>query len=648
MTQVFRNKFRYRHGQPATGSSGGLSDLVASDLTFAGQVQANHTSYMNPVLAVRYVAGERRFLVFDWQSDNSTTSAYPDHVGDLVEYNSTAALTNGSTDWVSSNVPTWTETRRWKRWDTGPAIRAGQIAGTYHPILQDYVNVVNGGTPAGFYWHEPMGILMYTWQPWYPGNPILWPAFSAVKLLDSEAGGNVGTTNIYGPWYFRNSTLLDDFKDGSMGMFPIPAASQAAMGGKFITVGHHAANIDQLGARSLGMWVVGDIPNPLPAPNATLWPGAVHLFDTSGDHASSGGFIGNQKVPNFTYGPVVDCSQAQLNWFGTTSSGNNVGMDFTSGNSVDDCLYQAAHQSYIDTVTVYMSTGCVGGTWVPEVYNGSTWVQPSSWAMSVGSQNLATGDNVFYWPKVPIFEADYALEGVHPRSVRLRRTAAGTSAGTVHAIVLTESVSSSRQSENHPLNIGGYDPPGTEQYDSSHNGWQYADFSWGGAWVRTANVEGVGYFMGIGTGARFYGSLPMYVQPMNGGTPFKIIAAHSASDGSFELFSTGERNEGPVLPCFTSFRPGELKEVIAGTRNGDNRGIKGIAFSHVDTTWPGLIITRTSDNPASPYYGSADMLFYGWGHSVFFDTVTNQLIVLWQLATDENIHKNILSFWNVR
>jgi len=210
---------------PATDPS--LPALQASDLTFLGQVNTPGTQYVGQNLAMRYVGGERRFLAFEFMRPSDGSPQGNEEVGDLVEYKVTASLKNGGSHWVDANVPGWTEVRRWKHWTT---IGRMKSAGTYPGVWKEAPYYQAGVMPAGLYWDEAHGVLWYSVLPQYTPN-VLWPAWSAVKLTDGEAGGDVSNGNIYGPFYFKDNTTVDLFKDASSGMTSIEPSRQAAMGG---------------------------------------------------------------------------------------------------------------------------------------------------------------------------------------------------------------------------------------------------------------------------------------------------------------------------------------------------------------------------------------------------------------------------------
>jgi hypothetical protein len=463
-----------------------VNPLQASDLTFLGQVDTPGTGYRGQNLAMRYVGGERRFLTFEWDNTGGTgTAQHVEQIGDLVEYKVDVALKNGGSHWIDANVPGWTEVRRWKNWTpvsrmvgaqasvtgsiagttlTVSAVTSGALSvgigisgtgvtsgtritalgtgvggtGTYTvntsqtasstTITANYSNVwiansQAGVMPAGFFWDETYGVLWFSMLPQYTPNTV-WPAWNAVKLADGEAGGDVSGGNIYGPFYFKDNTTQDLFKDASSGMTAIDATRQAAMGGTHILEGHHSANIGDRGAKSIGMWVVTSLPDPAAlTANQVIWSDAYHLYDTSD---SSGKSAPNMRKPNFVKNAFYHGGNTTMGW--QSQGGVSSYAEGAVGLAVNDAIYVSEEPYvYIDTITVFMDSGASGGTWAPEIYNGSAWVEPTGWAVSVGDTALSSAENVFYWPKAA-YSYNAAADAASPRRtgegwryIRLRR-----------------------------------------------------------------------------------------------------------------------------------------------------------------------------------------------------------------------------------
>lgn len=633
-------------------ASASISMLTANDLTFLGQVNTPGTLYVGQNLAMRYVNGERRFLVFEYNNYAGPQGA--EWVGDLVEYRVTAPLKNGNQHWTDANVPGWTEVRRWKNWTTISRMKAMGTWGVWKEA--PYYN--SGVMPAGFYWDEEHGVLWYSLLLQYSPNS-LWPAWNAVKLTDADAGGNVSNSNIYGPFYFKDNTTVDLFKDSSSGMTPIPVDRQAEMGGTHILEGHHSANIGSRGARSVGFWVINGLPDPATlAPNSVLWPGAYHLYDTS---SGSGKPAPNMHKPNFAKNSYYHGGNSNFGKLVTRGVVSDAQWGNPVGVSVDDAIYVSEEPYvYLDTISVYMTTGASGGAWVPEIYNGSAWVQPPGWAVSVGDTELSGAENVFYWPKVA-YSYDPASDrlinngGYGYRYVRLRRTSPGTSGGAIATILATISMVGQTYGPDNNLTlpgtgyVGGYVRPGsgTPQYDASHYSYSFVDQMYGGAWVKTSAVEGFAYFGAVSSGGYAYGPLPVYAQPETGGVPIKYEAAGEAGGLITDGWSNGPRYEGPEQPYFLPFASSDLVAAAADPSKRFSDFLNPASYSELYSTFPGLISQYRVTSPrvsGEGYFGAPFIYQYYVGASTVFDPVTNQLIVMMPSYN----RKNILAFFQVR
>ncbi len=615
--------------------------LTVNDLTWEGQVNAAGTSYANTTLAIRYVGGERRFLTCVFAG-----GAYPAdlYLGDLVEYAVRSPLKNGSSDWTAGNVPGWTEVRRWHNWTTkARMIGHGYGGGSW--FTTDTPGG-NGVMPASFYWvpgaNDTEGYLWYTYQPSYGGG--IFPVYSAVKLTDAEAGGNVSDAHIYGPYYFRG-TAYNDWKDGTCALIPIPANRQVALGGKFIAAGHYQAVVGAEGANTVGMWVVGDLPDlstSPPAQDSVLWPTAKHLLNTG---LSTGLTAPNMHRPPNYFGPIYMMPPCVHNYWEHNGTVSLMGSGDPVGTTVGDCLYSGYDHGWIDCLDVRMITGASGGSWQPEIWNGSAWVAPTGWAVSVGDTQLSGADNVFYWPKVQFSQstpsaAEVAAGDGWGYRVRVRRITTGTSGGSLRTVVSTISTVNNQPYPYRADPVGGY---GTT-YNDTHYGYSYMEFPWGGAWVQTGNVDGLAYFMAGSSGALWYGAAPMYAVSATTGLPVRYECPQLLEGAGY---ANGGKLSGPVSPYFFTWSPAEFEEVIAGTRHGDNRGLNPKAFTRVDQTFTGLIGPATCVNPNSSHYGEPTYNTYAWGNAVVFDPVTKELIVLFANGVGTS-GRNILAFWQVR
>lgn len=181
-------------------------------------------SYSSGALAVRYVNGERRFLMPTFTQTAPTTGQ---QWGDLVEYRApTTAPYMGATP---ASAPALVETRRWANW-------TAMFAGT-----ASWWSGASGVRIGGLYWDEPNGVLWYQLYGYYDGKNH--PFLAAVKLLDTPAGtGNyVVAGPSYGPWWYRDANPSDTnnlyWKQAVNWFVPIPASAQADLKGRTFLVG---------------------------------------------------------------------------------------------------------------------------------------------------------------------------------------------------------------------------------------------------------------------------------------------------------------------------------------------------------------------------------------------------------------------------
>ena len=617
--------------------------LTGTDVTLAGHAALPNLTYANHNLTFRYVkfpdgSTERRILVYHFGP-----TSYG-RVGDIVEYRLGGPLKPADSHWPShERVPPMQEVRRWKApsWHTrqrmltmypvGTQVNAGNIIG----------DAGNGAWPASFFFDERSGLLWYTWQPVYPGGAIVWPAYSAVRLTDAESTENGGTgivsdANVYGPYFFKDGSP-DDFKSAAAGILPIPADQQASLGGKFLIVGHHSANIGSTGARGSSFWVVKDLPVNPPAPGSNLFPDAVHIYDTGSHLAESNPpvFPYSMKIPNVAQQVIGHASQGT--YFYRSVSGAPV-ISARSGEpvgiGVNDTLQQHDYGD-IDVVAVTMSTPAAGGTFVPEIaLAGGTWQVPTGWKMAAGKADLSERENVFYWPTV----------SVPGQAVRLRRTQAGTSGGTIEAIVTSSGIGAGGVHwGDRPDGQGGLDPVETFKYDATHFAYTYENFPWGEAFVSTDTRTGIVGFMPISTGGQWYGAAPMWARPR--GAPADTPPRKYRFALEHPSYSNGGKTEGPRHPFAYTFDPQHVAEAEAGTRPRNGSGLQPSAFFDMVRQWPGLVVPGRVPYGDDPHYGAPTFNPYGAGNSVAFDPVAKEILVLmtngtvWQANTILAVYK---------
>ena len=627
---------------PIEPEPGDIVALTFNDVTFKGQNFVD-LNYANLAFTFRYVGEERRYLFYQhdgWQMNS---------VGDLIEYRlNPAGLKNGEEDWNYNNVPELQEVRRWKGWHTRQRmldLDMPNAAATFNG---------NGAWPSSFFFDEPNQRLFYTWQPQYPGGPIIWAAYSAVTLSDSEAvvkgdtstdGRVVSDENIHGPWYFHDPNVADDWAQAACQIIPIPAERQEAMRGKYLLAGYHKANIGSKGARGIGFWSADDLPQVMPAPGATLWPDvkATLLYDTSPETGAKP--VCNMKIPNVNFQAAGHTSQGTTIGAGTVDSCGPAYTPISTGVNVNDVFYQKDY-GLIDCITFYMdtSTPASGGKFVPEIFNGAAWVEPSGWE-AIGPLDLSGPETAFWWPQVNIPSSDPDGNGPleYGTWIRIRRTEQGTQAGTIRAIVTSTSMKTGHEYPDRPLGQGGFEPLETGGYDPTNKFcYAYEEFAFGGAWIRTANVEGILYFFPVQTGGLWYGGAPAYIQPVGGGQPIKREYYDAV-----ESFSNGGKSEGPRYPYAFTLSVAEVLELAAGTRERNGNGFQPKEYTQLPTQWPGLIYCGGVNNPASPYYGKPGFNVYGYGSTVQFDPKVNEVLV-WFSNGSVWSNKPMLGVYGVR
>jgi hypothetical protein len=583
-------------------------------------------------------------------------AGYAERVGDLVEYKLTQPLMNGGSHWTLANVPTWTEVRRWRGWSTVKRFfDALPSPSAYQSGQLWYAEGGSSVSVAGHYWDESSGLFWYSMLPQYASG--LWAAWNCVRLDDAEAivVGNAGTNNnvvsdanVGGPYYFKDNVTAELFKDASHGIIKIPTNHQAAMGGKYLLVGHHSALIGDRGAHSLGMWCIDDLPSTIQAPGSVLWASAYHLYDTSTSARTVDRPAPNVRKPAQS---INMCSGGSNNfeaWLVKSGAlaeqflGDDRGGGPAIGLAVNDALYaRYDYDQRLDCLAVFMSTGASGGTHVLEYYNGSAWVAIPGAACSVGSFALSGLENVFYWPKLTMsfayMEATPNYPDLHAW-VRLRRTSIGTSGGAGISAIMTESKDADSWNElPYPGYVGSYTKPfhGTPSYDASNYGFQYVEPMYGGGWVQNAVIDALAYAGAIAGGGAAYCALPNYSQPPGGGTPIKYEAANLPFAGGADEArgwsqSNGPRWETPYRPNLLPFTPADLAAAAGDASKRFSTFLNPASYDDLYTHFPDLIGPYTVVNPRvadEPYYGEKWVQNYLTGHSVFYDDIANQLLI---------------------
>lgn len=252
-------------GRLKVASSGGSRSLLTlNDLTWNGYYRVpssgpggsgGNATYAGYVMAIRYVGGERRYLI-----PHYTDSAGNGRIwGDIVEYADPAtAKYTGATP---SSANALVERRRWAAdW-------------TLFDADADYDVSDAGGARMGWmYWDETHGVLWYTTYGYYLGSNI--PYLGATQLTDTSAGGGYYTVGTkYGPWWYRsNSTAGSPYwkQINFFGHYPIPSSAQSDLGGRKLLLGGGVGASHSLGHWGPGLTAFSDLPSLGDAANSTI------------------------------------------------------------------------------------------------------------------------------------------------------------------------------------------------------------------------------------------------------------------------------------------------------------------------------------------------------------------------------------------
>jgi hypothetical protein len=247
-------------------------------------------AYASGALAVRYVNGQRRFLVPTFTNMNQTTGQV---FGDLVEWAAPSDPLYSGND--PSQAPTLVETRRWKDWTIIATTKAWQDPAT-------------GVRVGGMYWDEAQGVLWYQLYAYYSG--INRPFLAATRLLDTVDSGNyrqVGTK--YGPWWYRNNDPSDTselhWKAVCNWIIPVPPDAQADLKGNKMIIGGTVGAVGGAGNIGPGFRAIPGLPPLSDPPNAVI-PLGLRLADYTRDSSQRPQHAHRGTNYNFDNVPVID------------------------------------------------------------------------------------------------------------------------------------------------------------------------------------------------------------------------------------------------------------------------------------------------------------------------------------------------------
>jgi len=259
---------------PQSAMATGKTLITAGDLRWIGTYAfpptgtatsggPGSTAYASGAIAVRYVNGQRRFLMPTYTDQDPTTGQT---FGDLVEWQTPSAAPYTGAD--PTQAPTMVETRRWKNWTLLPST----------PVWQEPATGIRVG---GLLWDEAHGVLWYQLYGYYSGRNL--PLLGATQLLDTSSNGTYrGTGRLYGPWWYRSSDPTDKinlyWKAVCNWIVPIPASSQADLGGNTLILGGTVGAVGGAGNLGPGFRALSGLP-PLTDPPNTALPLGLRLAD---------------------------------------------------------------------------------------------------------------------------------------------------------------------------------------------------------------------------------------------------------------------------------------------------------------------------------------------------------------------------------
>jgi len=221
------------------------------------------TSYASGALAVRYVNGQRRFLMPTFTNADLGTGQL---FGDLVEWQAPSDSPYAASN--ASQAPKLLETRRWKNWTL--------LASS--PAWQEPASGVRVG---GLLWDEENGVLWYQLYGYYSGKNH--PLMGATQLLDTPAADSYRAVGRqYGPWWYRSNDLSDRtnlyWKAVCNWIVKVPDSSVADLRGSTVLLGGTVGAVGGAGNLGPGFRGIPRLPALTDPPNSTIAMG-VRLAD---------------------------------------------------------------------------------------------------------------------------------------------------------------------------------------------------------------------------------------------------------------------------------------------------------------------------------------------------------------------------------
>lgn len=463
----------------------GRSLLTTADMTWLGQAKipadgssgtaSGGTAYMGPAMAIRYVGGQRRLITAHWTSAPAT--GYFD-AGDLVEW-SFPTLYQGAVSGASS----MTKVRQWSNWADATSLNIGTPS--------------TGVRLGGLWWDEDQGVIWYVAYAYYAGNNR--PFLGATALHDN------GTVTKYGMWYYRTGDIsggnqYSQWKGVGGWVLKIPAYAQAACGE--MGIGAPAlGTIGTYGQKGIGLHTLPTFP-PLSDAAGTVLSLGTRCLDYSEDYKTTTN--AEMHTHNTVYEPIGSTHGPGYYrlWNGSAFTNSDDPTTWATGGLTlgandGDILYIGLPSGdNASALYLQMTTPAVGGTRVWEYSKtGGTWgaLSPS---FAVGDAALTGTDNAGYWTTPPADFTTAAVNGVTTRWIRIRNTAAFSTAGAIS------------KSGSKALCDPTLANPAPE---ASYGYWQFSRENVNGfAWVDTGTKHGILCFGRQPRGKTWYGVSKAY------------------------------------------------------------------------------------------------------------------------------------------
>jgi hypothetical protein len=271
------SEVQMRARQVSASSPVGKTLIQPSDLTYLGAWRTPNDSiglYTQTAMCVRYVSGERRFLMVEFSGDASVP-------GDIVELraptNPTRYLGTPASDHSVDlqNAQPMREVRRWAHADWVDTSWINNIT----------IPSAVGPRIGSLYWDDSSGLLWFACYHPY-GTGTNYPIWGAVALLDSVKSGTTPPTLVYnvgarfGPWGYRSETYVGGLtgsesawcRGQNVFIVPVPVDERSLIGGgKFLVgSGHQGQETDA--AFGCNLHVVNDFNTAMAHPVPVVQP----------------------------------------------------------------------------------------------------------------------------------------------------------------------------------------------------------------------------------------------------------------------------------------------------------------------------------------------------------------------------------------